>query len=172
MAKPIRTMVKREYSPEEERRREVEQLMHTAAEHKEALEEALEVVALLHEKGILRVLKGVLAAGEELLEILVEQINAGSGKRVLKNMVQVGQWLSSAEFSAMAETARAVSEGVRQAAGTVSSEGRRPGLLDLMKAVRDPDVVAGLLLLLQAAKVVGSSARRGVSDGEAASGRR
>ncbi|WP_157935479.1 DUF1641 domain-containing protein [Kyrpidia spormannii] len=156
MAEPIR-MVKRSVGGGEQPAAPGWQEM--AAKYAPALEETLELLAVLREKGILRTLRDVAASGEEVLEILVHQVNTQGGKRLLKNAVALGEVLASVDLQGAAETAKIVAEGLRQPAGAREWEHRPPGMMDLFRAIRDPDVAAGLLILLRAAKVIGAAAR-------------
>ncbi|MDI3257402.1 MAG: DUF1641 domain-containing protein [Kyrpidia sp.] len=165
MAEPIRTVIRPSADDGQTRRQEIEGSENLLAEYREELADVLDVVRVLHEKGLLRVVRDVVAAGEEILEILVNQIGSEGGKRLLKNVVSAGGLLAAVDLQGMAGTAKVVTDGLRQAAGAEQWNRRPPGIMDLLRAMRDPDVVVGLLMMLQGAKVLGMAVRRGTGDG-------
>lgn len=62
-------------------------LENAPAEHAEAVLAAYDVLQQLHDRGILEIVKGCLAAGDELLEAGVEAVNTPDAIRALRNLM-------------------------------------------------------------------------------------
>lgn len=67
------------------------------AEHAEAILAAYDVLQLLHDRGVLEVVRGGLAAGDDLLEAVVSGINAPDAVRAIRNLMFWGAVLGRVE---------------------------------------------------------------------------
>ena len=83
MAKPIN------YAPPavDARSQLIQRLEAAPMEHAEALLDAYDILRLLHEKGILELVKGGLGSGEKVLQILTEVLEMKETVRTLRNLV-------------------------------------------------------------------------------------
>ena len=83
MAKPIA------YAPPDvdARSQLIQRLEDAPQEHAEALLDAYDILRLLHEKGILELVKGALGSGEKVLQILTETLEMKESVRTLRNLV-------------------------------------------------------------------------------------
>lgn len=83
MAKPI------VYAPPDidARSQLIRRLEEAPQEHAEALLDAYDILRLLHEKGILELVKGALGSGEKVLEILTETLEMKETVRTLRNLI-------------------------------------------------------------------------------------
>ena len=83
MAKPII------YAPPavDARSQLIQRLEAAPMEHAEALLDAYDILRLLHEKGILELVKGGLGSGEKVLQILTEVLEMKETVRTLRNLV-------------------------------------------------------------------------------------
>jgi uncharacterized protein YjgD (DUF1641 family) len=142
MAAPTRDIVSnRKTAAEEKLSPEAIQLLNRWAERKEAVDELIEVIGLLHEKGWLRTAKAFLASTDELLTIALDQLNTPEGKRVLGNLIHMGVLLSVVDLPT------AVKEAEEEERKT-----DRPGMWTLLQTLRDPEVIAAIRFFLNIAK--------------------
>lgn len=56
-------------------------------EHAEAILAAYDILQLLHDRGVLEVVRGALAAGDDLVEVVVNAINTPDAVRALRNLM-------------------------------------------------------------------------------------
>jgi len=56
-------------------------------EHAEAILAAYDILQLLHDRGVLEVIRGALAAGDDLLDTVVNAINTPEAVRALRNLM-------------------------------------------------------------------------------------
>lgn len=109
-----------------------ERLQNAPEEHAEALLSAYEVLQLLHDKGVLSLLQGLLGASEELTGILIRAGEQPESIRGIRNFLLLTQFFASIPpeiLHSLVNTARAGAE--REKAQ------RAPGLLRLLWRLRD-----------------------------------
>ncbi|MBN2908328.1 DUF1641 domain-containing protein [Polycladomyces sp. WAk] len=142
MAAPTREIVSnRKPATEEKLSPEAVQLLNRWAEQKEAVDELIDVISLLHEKGWLRTAKAFLASTDELLTVALEQLNTPGGKRLLRNLIHTGVLLSAVDLPSAVKTAE-----------EAEKETERPGMWTLLQTLRDPEVIAAIRYFLNLAK--------------------
>jgi uncharacterized protein YjgD (DUF1641 family) len=142
MAAPTREIVSnRKPATEEKLSPEAVQLLNRWAEQKEAFDELIDVIGLLHEKGWLRTAKAFLASTDELLTIALDQLNTPGGKRLLRNLIHTGVLLSSVDLPSAVKTAEEADKRTD-----------RPGMWTLLQTLRDPEVIAAIRFFLNLAK--------------------
>jgi len=142
MAAPTREIVSnRKPATEEKLSPEAVQLLNRWAEQKEAVDELIDVIGLLHEKGWLRTAKAFLASTDELLTVALEQLNTPGGKRLLRNLIHTGVLLSAVDLPSAVK-----------AAEEAEKETERPGMWTLLQTLRDPEVIAAIRFFLNLAK--------------------
>lgn len=142
MAAPTKEIVSnRKSAAEEELSPEAVQLLNRWAERKEAVDELIEMIGLLHEKGWLRTAKAFFSSTDELLSIVVDQFNTSGGKRLLRNLIFMGVLLSAVDLPT-----------AFQAAEEAEQKTERPGIWALLQTLRDPEVIAAVRFFLNIAK--------------------
>ncbi|OYD06886.1 DUF1641 domain-containing protein [Paludifilum halophilum] len=152
MAAPIDQIVRQKRTAEESRQEDLEVLLQALSENKEALLDAVEILAWLRDRGILRLLKGFLSSGEEILRDVVHLLNTPEGKRILSNITQSGVLLSKLDLS-------------RLSVEWSDLDREKKGWREVIKEVRDPEAVTGFLMLLQMMKGLSRTAGSGQDEG-------
>ncbi|MDN4595002.1 DUF1641 domain-containing protein [Polycladomyces subterraneus] len=142
MAAPTKEIVSnRNTAAEEKLSPEAVQLLNRWAERKEAVNELIDVIGLLHEKGWLRTAKAFLASTDELMSIALDQLNTPGGKRFLRNLIHMGVLLSAVDLPSAVK-----------AAEEADQETDRSGMWTLLQTLRDPEVIAAIRFFLNIAK--------------------
>ncbi len=111
------------------------------------------LLVALHERGVLRFLNGLLAAGPEASTIAVNGLNSATGQRVVRNMVVLGEMATKLDPDDLETLLNGVARGIAAASARVGTE--PPGTISLAKALRDPDVRRGVNFLLGFLKALG-----------------
>ena len=137
MAQPLR----KEIPPRDPRADVVARLQSAPAEHAEALLAALEVVQLLHERGVLELLRGALGSGSRLVDLAVDAANAPESQRALRNALLLAKTLGEIEPAFLSDVTRAVPVALQRAS---DAEARPPGLGKLLSTFFDKDFRRGL----------------------------
>ncbi len=122
-----------------------------------ALEELLDIMTKLKESGLLDMLKAMVERYEDLMTYMAQD------RRLFKAMVMVEGALNGIEEADAAKLKYAsmgLSQCSTKALEEVMDKGVEPvGLMGLLKALRDPDVMYGLGLMIAMAKSVGKCFR-------------
>ena len=122
-----------------------------------ALEEFLDIMAKLKESGLLDMMKAMVERYEDLMTYMAQD------RRLFKAMVLFEgamNGLEDADAAKLKYASMGLTQCSTKALEEVMDKGVEPvGLMGLLKALRDPDVMYGLGLLLAMAKSVGKCFR-------------
>lgn len=125
MAQPIPFIVHQNPAREEER------LQGAPAEHAEAILSAFEVLQLLHDRGVLNLVRGLLAAGGELADIVTASLNTPESIRSIRNVLLLARLLGSLPPEAVHNVSDALISATNRPAGQ-----NAPGILELFRRMR------------------------------------
>ena len=110
-------------------------------EHSEAILAAYEVLQELHNRGVLEILRGALAASDDILEKLVDGVRTPEGIRAIRNVLFFGRILGSIEPEWFEGIFQAIPEGIAQA----TAERDQPvSLFGLLRRAVSKDSLRGL----------------------------
>lgn len=137
MAQPIPLQI----PPRDPRAELRSRLEHAPEEHAEAVLAAYEVLQQLHERGVLEIMRGALAASDDILEKVVEVARAPEAIRSIRNLLFWRQILGSIEPQWFRGIFKAIPDGLAKA----TSEPERPiGLFGLLRRLTTKDGLRGL----------------------------
>jgi len=110
-------------------------------EHAEAVLAAYEVLQELHNRGVLEIARGALAASDEILEKVVDNVRTPEAIRAIRNLLFWRQILGSIEPEWFKGIFQAIPEGIAQA----TAERDQPiGLFGLLRRLLNKDSLRGL----------------------------
>src|SRR5260370_12265242 len=137
MAQPIPLEI-----PPRSRRAELRCRLEQAPEkHAEAVLAAYEVLQELHKHGVLEVMRGALAASDEILEKVVDNVKTPEAIRAIRNLLFLRRILGSIEPEWFQGIVQAMPEGIVQA----KAEREQPhNLFGLLRRVLSKDSLRGL----------------------------
>lgn len=147
MAQPIPFTVSGRPAREEERLRDV------PAEHPDAILSAFEVLQLLRERGVLNLVRGLLAAGGELVDIVTASLNT---RNPFARFAMSFCWhlLGSLPPEAVHDMLDAVMSATSRPAGQ-----NPPGILELLRRMRTENSRRGLAVALDVLEGLGRGTR-------------
>ncbi len=90
-------------------------LEHAAEEHAEAVFAAYEVLQELHNRGVLEIMRGALAASDEILDKVVDNAKTPEAIRAIRNVLFFRRILGSIEPEWFEGIFQAIPEGIAQA---------------------------------------------------------
>lgn len=120
----------------------------------EAFNEFMDILQLLHERGILTAFKAALERYEDLLGVVADWLE-GMGAQSPTNLFELLNAVAKADIQGLSVMISAVSKG---AASTRSEQ--PPSLEALLKSLEDENVRRGLWAVIQTLKEIGSSGRK------------
>jgi uncharacterized protein YjgD (DUF1641 family) len=120
--------------PAREGSADTERLRRAPAEHAEALLSAYELLQVLHDKGVLSLLRGAVAAGDELIGTITAAVDRPESVRAIRNFILLTQFFGAMPPEVLASLVRTVRAG---AAREKSREA--PGLFRLIWRLRSKE---------------------------------
>lgn len=110
-------------------------------QHAEAVLAAYEVLQQLHDRGLLEIMRGALAASDEILEKVVDNTKTPEAIRAIRNLLFWRQILGSIEPEWFKGIFQAIPEGIAQA----TAERQQPvSFFGLLRRLMDKDSLRGL----------------------------
>ncbi|HEY7341645.1 MAG TPA: DUF1641 domain-containing protein [Ktedonobacterales bacterium] len=159
MAKPTNVIARPVQTPEEERATALEALLEGASDNSPALLEALALLQSLHQRGILEALAALFQKGDDVLGIAMDTLAQPAYSNGAKNALMLAQTLSALDEETLATSQRMVVSGVHGFANA-KPPAKPLGVFDLLRALKDPDVSAGLAATLGLLKGIGAAQRQ------------
>jgi uncharacterized protein YjgD (DUF1641 family) len=126
--------------PREELHKRLEQ---APLQHAEALLDGYELLQLLHDSGVLKLLRGALASGDKITEAAVDATKSDDGIRGLRNAIILVKLLGSINPDLMQGFANAMSETL----GCRKPVAQSPGLFRLFAEFRQPELRRSMALI-------------------------
>ena len=110
-------------------------------EHAEAILAAYEVLQELHNRGVLEIMRGALAASDEILEKVVDNVRTPEAIRAIRNLLFWRQILGSIEPEWFKGVFQAIPEGIAQA----TAERDQPvSIFGVLRRLANKDTLRGL----------------------------
>jgi uncharacterized protein YjgD (DUF1641 family) len=153
VAKPIKLIHPREASEKDVNREHLAEIEAALVTHKTAVLEALDLLQGLHDRGVLPLFIGLLRAGDEVLAVLVNELNKPDSVRAIRNLVGLTEALGALD----AEKLRPLVSGINSGLAEQQAQPQKTGLLGLWQAMQNPEVNAGLTMVLNMLKGIGKA---------------
>jgi uncharacterized protein YjgD (DUF1641 family) len=119
----------------------------------DARDELDRLLVALHERGVLRLINGLLAAGPSVSAVALDGLNSPSGQRAVRNAVVLGEAATRIDPADLETLVQGVARGIETAGERLAQE--PPSTISLAKALRDPDVRRGMNAMLGFLKALG-----------------
>jgi uncharacterized protein YjgD (DUF1641 family) len=139
MAKPISTIQKHIQTEEEEKNRKLEELKSILADNDTALNETLTLLRELHQSGMLEAAGSMLKAKEKIAEIAVSQAAREPVTNLINHATGAAGALAATDPEMTKKLVNSVLSGLNEANDHLQHQ-KQLGLLDLVKALKDPDI--------------------------------
>jgi uncharacterized protein YjgD (DUF1641 family) len=118
--------------------------------HADALLSALELLQLLHDRGVLDLLRGMVSAGDQLVDTLTAAVDNPESLRAIRNFLLLTKFFGSIHPDVL----NSVVQTVVEAAGREKAH-RAPGLLQLLRRLRSEDSRHAIAVALDLLESVG-----------------
>lgn len=144
MAQPIAlTLVPKGADP-------AERLADALHKHTDAIVSALELLQLLHDRGVLELVRGLVGAGDQLVGILTAAAGAPESLRGMRNFILLTKFFASIPPEVLDSLVRTASEGAER-----EKANRAPGLLQLLRRAGSEDSRHAMAVTLDLLESVG-----------------
>lgn len=112
----------------------LERLQNAPAEHAEALLSAFELLQLLHDRGVLNLLRGLVGGGDELIGTITAAVDTPESIGAIRNFLLLTKFFASIPPDVLTSLADTVSNGAKR-----EKSHKAPGLLHLLFRLRNED---------------------------------
>jgi len=119
-------------------------------EHTDALVDALELLQLLHDRGVLNLLRGLVGAGDQIVGMLTAAAGAPESLRGMRNFMLLTKFFASIPPEVLESLVRTASEGAER-----EKANRAPGLLQLLRRAGSEDSRHAMAVTLDLLESVG-----------------
>ena len=111
-----------------------ERLQNAPAEHAEALLSAYELLQLLHDRGVLNLLRGLVGGGDALIGTIAAAVDTPESIRAIRNSLLLTKLFANIPPDLLTNLAETVSSGAKR-----EKSHKAPGLLHLLWRLRNED---------------------------------
>ncbi|WP_163970839.1 DUF1641 domain-containing protein [Oceanobacillus halotolerans] len=146
MAKPISTVKKLEIPEETKHEQHLDEVTKAVSENKEAILKGIELVSSLHESGALDFANALVKRREDALENIITEINKEQYASLLENMSKLVLYIGELNVDELYYFTERINDGIHEAA--VASEDSQTSYLDLLRALKDPQINRSITMLL------------------------
>jgi len=126
------------------------------AKHGEAILDALEVLQLMHDKGVLELMRGMLGGGDKIIEQAVAVASDPGAVRASRNALLLVKALGQLEPELLSDLTTSIAPALNQAN---RDESRPPGLVKLLRTFWNPDFRRGLAAFNDLLEMFGKNLR-------------
>ena len=112
----------------------IERLRNAPAEHANALLSAYELLQLLHDQGVLNMLRGLVGGGDALIGTITTAVNTPESIRGIRNFVLLTKFFGNIPPDVLNSLADTVNAGAKR-----EKSHKAPGLLHLLWRLRNKD---------------------------------
>lgn len=139
MASPITQIMKKEWTAEEIRQQKLYELETLLAEQNEALNKLLAIMGDLDDAGVLDAVLAMVKAKEGISEIVMEQATREPVTNLINNLMSAAGALTAIDPESTGRLASSAVRGLKEAEAQ-NQNGKKIGVFQLLKALRDPDI--------------------------------
>jgi uncharacterized protein YjgD (DUF1641 family) len=147
VAKPTTDVKQSESVQGEQGQKSLQEIQQVFDTYGDAIESFLVVLQDLHHSGLLEMVHSLLNAKEKVASIALEQVLKPSVLNTIKNAMSALAMVSKLNPDQLSTLTEAVVAGLHQGQERLDG-GKRVGVIDLAKAMRNPDINRTLALLL------------------------
>ena len=112
----------------------MEKLRTAPAEHADAILSAYELLQLLHDRGVLNLLRGLVGGGDELIGSITAAVDTPESIRAIRNFLLLTKFFASIPPDVLNSLVQTVSAGAER-----EKAHKAPGLLHLLWRLRNED---------------------------------
>jgi uncharacterized protein YjgD (DUF1641 family) len=145
MAQPISSLPPHQNGPGVDRH-----LRDAPHKHADAILSALELLQLLHDSGVLELLRGVVGAGDQLVNTLTAAADNPESLRAIRNFLLLTKFFASIPPDVLNSVVQTVVEGAER-----EKAHRPPGLLQLLRRLRSENSRHAIAVTLDLLESVG-----------------
>jgi uncharacterized protein YjgD (DUF1641 family) len=122
----------------------------TGAQHADAILSALELLQLLHDRGVLELLRGLVGAGDQLVGTLTAAVDNPESVRAIRNFILLTKFFGSIPPDILNSLVQTAVQGADR-----EKANRPPGMLHLLRRLRSENSRHAIAVALDLLESVG-----------------
>jgi uncharacterized protein YjgD (DUF1641 family) len=119
-------------------------------QHAEAIASALDLLQLLHDRGVLNLLRGLVGAGDQVVDILTTALNTPEAIRGMRNFLLLTKFFATIPPDVLGGLVQTATEGAER-----EKSNEAPGLLQLVRRMNSENSRHAMAVLLDLLEGVG-----------------
>jgi uncharacterized protein YjgD (DUF1641 family) len=123
------------------------------AEHADAIASALDLLQLLHDRGVLDLLRGLVGAGDQMVGLLTDAVNTPDAIRGIRNFLLLTKFFATIPPETLSGLVKTATEG----AAREKSMQPAPKLLPLLRRMNSEDSRRGLAVMVDLLEGLGKN---------------
>lgn len=140
--------IKRMEVPEEDvQERNLEEVSKAVSENKDAVLKGIELLATLEKNGSLEMLDALVKRKEDALENVMGELNKPQYSGTLENISKLFFFIGELKVDELHYFAERLNRGMETA--STAEDSRKTSYMDLLKALKDPEINRSVTMLLQ-----------------------
>ncbi|KAA6451372.1 DUF1641 domain-containing protein [Bacillus swezeyi] len=156
MATPITAIQKENKSDEETKLEKLEELKALLAVNEDTVSKTMKLLAELNGLGVLDAADSMVKAKEDIAKIALGQLSREPAKNLINTAIAAGGALTKADPEVMGKLLESIIAGTKQGQDFLKDD-KKVGVLDLLKAMNDPDINRAVGFGLQFLKGMGKA---------------
>ena len=128
----------------------IERLDEALRTHSDAILSALQLLQLLHDRGVLDLLRGLVGAGDQLAGMATAAIDSPDSVRAIRNFILLTKFFASVPPDVLDSLVRTATEGVER-----EKSHRAPGILQLLRRMNSENSRHAIAVTLDLLESVG-----------------
>jgi uncharacterized protein YjgD (DUF1641 family) len=118
--------------------------------HAEAIESALDLLQLLHDRGVLDLLRGLVGAGDQVVDILTTAVNSPEATRGIRNFLLLTKFFATIPPEVLSGLVQTATEGAAR-----EKSNKAPGLVHLLRRMNSENSRHAMAVMLDLLEGVG-----------------
>lgn len=147
MADPITNIKKMEYTEEEIREAQLDEVLTTIGENKDAIVKGIALLRTLDDNGMLDFADALIKQRKAAMENIFTELNRSQYTGVLENMSKLVFLLGELDVDKLSYFTGKVNQGMTET--TVSDPDEKASVMSLVKAFKDPEINRSITMILQ-----------------------
>ncbi|WP_411843128.1 DUF1641 domain-containing protein [Salinicoccus sp. HZC-1] len=155
MAKATKVIHKMEVDPEVKHKQELHELEQLLLEHKDVLQDTLAIADKMRDHEIFDIINSGLGQSDKVINRVVTAFDDSEVPQSIKNMLLLFQLLGTVDMSQIEPIVLKLNTGIAKAA-EYEHEDKPGGYSGLLGALKDPEVIEGVNVLVKILKGMGT----------------
>ncbi|ALX47297.1 DUF1641 domain-containing protein [Lentibacillus amyloliquefaciens] len=147
MAEQISRIKRMEVPEETIQEKNLDEVVKSVSENKEAILKGIDLLETLNQSGTLDMVNAFVKHREDALEHVMRELNKPEYSTILENLTNLLLMLGDMNMEDLQAFAGRLNHGVKEAAASEVSE--KTSYMDLIKALKDPEINRSVTMLLQ-----------------------